>query len=109
MKCKHTIETLHKPSLLKHIQSLDLKKNYNNKILLIQISLFFAALDLFTCKRPMVEVFNNKIISTTSAKNTVIQSFELRVSSEDHPLQTLLDNRISHGLTKTLTIIGHLV
>ena len=72
------------------------------------ISSFFAALDLFTCKRPMVEAFSSKIISTISAKNIVTQLFELRVSNDDHPLlQTLLNNKISHALAKSITIIDH--
>ena len=74
------------------------------------IFILFSVLDLCTCKRLMVEAFNSKIISTTSAKNTFIQSFGRRVSNEDHPPQTLLNNKISHGLTKTLIIItGHQV
>ena len=104
LKYKGTQETLLKLSLLTMRFNLRISKITNY---IIQISLFFAALDLFTCKRPMVEVFNNKIISTTSAKNTVIQSFGRRVSNEDHPPQTLLNNKISHGLTKTPIITGH--
>ena len=83
LKYKGTQETLLKLSLLTMRFNLRILKITNY---IIQISLFFAVLDRFTCKRPTVEAFNSKIISTISAKNTVIQSFELRVSNEDHPL-----------------------
>ena len=74
------------------------------------IFILFSVLDLCTCKRLMVEAFNSKIISTISAKSTAPQSFGRRVSNDDHPPQTLLSNKISHGLTKTLIIItGHQV
>ena len=73
------------------------------------IFILFSVLDLCTCKRLMVEAFNSKIISTISAKNTVIQSFELRVSNVDLPQPMLLNNKISHGRRKTPTITDHQV